>query len=145
MLLTALTLFCCRAYAQEIRRAEPVDKWRTLHGETCWHWLKRTGNCTKGGCEDDTGGGMAYLNWGDHKAPIMDNVEIEPGKPLLAPYPFIEPEITNPLYDYDAESEIRTRESNSGLTRVYRRGVFVGYTITTPAEPTKQQPEMVKI
>jgi hypothetical protein len=133
IIIAALLLLNALAKADpEVRRAEPVDKWRSLHGETCWQWLNRVGYCTTGGCEGGKSNDLAYLNWSDESAPFLDNIEMEPNEVLLAPYPFIEPDITNQAYDYDAETEIRTRSESDDImiSRVYRRGIFVGYVIT---------------
>jgi hypothetical protein len=138
-LIIALLAVVAGVQAQEIRRAIPVDPWRSQHGETCWQWLTRTGLCTTGGC-DKSSSPVAYLNWGDHEAAVFDNIELQPAEILLAPYPFIEPDETNPLYDGEAEIEIETRAKNLGISRIYRRGVFVGYILIQPP-----QQQLVKI
>jgi hypothetical protein len=141
-----IALIAATASAQEIRRALPVvvkaqaaDKWRSLPHETTWQWLVRTGMCTTGLCEGGHGG-MAYMNWGDAHAPVYDNVEIEPHEVLLAPYPFTEPAPSNPLYNAQAEREIKTRMRSgvhdTGTARVYRLGVFVGYLRMERVQPT---------
>jgi hypothetical protein len=138
----ALVVMCNTLGAQEVRRAVPVvpgnTEWRSLPRETTWQWLVRTGMCTTGLCEGGHGG-AAFINWGEAKEPVYDNTEIEPDEILLAPYPFTEPAPDNPLYNAEAEQEIKRRlrggVHDETVTRVYRRGVFVGYARARRVQP----------
>jgi hypothetical protein len=127
----AATTTLLTAQDVEVRRAVQLDKWRSLPHETCWQWLVRTGMCITGRC-DGGHGTMAYMNWGDAHAPVYDNLEVEPDAELMVEYPFMEPNPREPRYSARAEREIKTRMRNGvhdeTLSRVYRRGMFEGYT-----------------
>jgi hypothetical protein len=96
-----------------------------LPNENTWQWLVRNHLCTSGGCQG--GSSLAYVNWGDAKAPIYDNIEVAPDLKLIASFPFEEPKPDNPRYDAAVELEIKTRIHDENVFRVYVRGVFVGY------------------
>ena len=133
LLLATLAITAATATAQEVRRAVPVEirKAIPVTNETCWQWLKRTGNCTTGGCGDGHGD-IAYMNWGDDTAPIYyDNVEVEPDEVLVSAHPFREPSPSEPFFDPRAEQQIRARANDHGwiVSRLFRRGAFVGYIV----------------
>jgi hypothetical protein len=138
LLLATLAIMAATATAQEVRRAVPVEirKAIPVTNETCWQWLKRTGNCTTGDCQGGHGS-MAYMNWGDDTAPIYDNVEIEPDEVLVSAHPFREPSPSEPFFDPRAEQQIRARANDHGwiVSRLFRRGAFVGYIVWRPPVP----------
>jgi hypothetical protein len=117
-------------------RNKDTDTRISLPGENTWQWLKRQGFCDIGPCE---GGGFAFLNWTDAQPPVYDNVEVEPDAPLVASRPFAEPKPGDLFFDERAEQEIKTRMRNGvhdiDTMRVFRRGVFIGYTRRTNTSP----------
>jgi len=114
--------------------ANEGDKWRALPNESTWQWLVRVRMCTTGDCQNGDHGSMAFMNWGDDTPPVYDNVEMEPDEKLVSSYPFREPSPSEPFYDERAEESIQVHDNYNGwiVSRMFRRGVFVGYLVWRP-------------
>ena len=85
-------------------------------GETTWEWIAR--NHLPG-------------------IPVNSSIEIEPNKPLIATHPFTKPKPGDKFYDAKKEAALGTELSDGTLVRLYRRGVFIGYTTIRPANSIK--------
>jgi hypothetical protein len=108
----------------------------SAHGESTWQWLKRTGNCNTGSCQGGHGG-LAYMNWGDDAPPVYNNIELAPDAPFATEHPFQQPAPGQRFYDDRCEELIHTHASDDGWcwSRLYRRGVHIGYILWRPPVP----------